>query len=71
MDDRGGLYEVNGDVFLLFKEIEKAMYVKLINQGTNPPFEQSSSKEELLQPVSLIFFTVSYNIQDKRSKSEL
>ena len=51
--NRGGLYEVNNDV-LLFKEIEKAMQVKLMShleKGTNPPSEQSSGKEEILQHI--------------------
>jgi len=78
--NRGGLYEVNDDVFLLFKEIEKSMQVKLMSHlehGANPPSEQSSQKEEILQRivsdsnVSFYWDIVSYNIQDDDRRSEL
>jgi len=77
---RGGLYEVNDDVFLLFKEIEKSMLVKLMSHlehGANPPSEQSSQKEEILQRivsdsnVSFYWDIVSYNIQDDDRRFEL
>jgi len=78
--NRGGLYEVNDDVFLLFNAIEKAMQVKLMShleKGTNPPSQQSSGKEEIIQCMlsdsNVLFYwdIVSYSIQDDGNRLEL
>jgi len=79
--NRGGLYEVNDESFLLFKEIERVMQVRLrthLEQGaTTSSTVQLSGREEIVgvvkRDVNVLFYwdIISYSIQDDESKAEL
>jgi len=53
--NRGGLYEINNESYLLFKEIETVMQAKLrthLQQGVDgPPSAKLSGREEILEIV--------------------
>ena len=76
--NRGGLYEVNDESFLLFKKIEKFMQVRLrahLEQRVNATV-QSSGREILgvvKRDVNVLFYwdVVSNSIQNDEWKTEL
>ena len=79
--NRGGLYEVNDESFLLFKEIERVIQVRVrthLEQGpTASPAAQLSGREEIVgvvkRDVNILFYwdIISNSIQDDESKAEL
>ena len=48
--NRGGLFEVHGDVYLLFREIEASMQLKLKDHLKNP-FTSDSKRAAIIDPV--------------------